>query len=81
MLEEVRAILGQVLSLGERAKFLNTDSKLLGEVPELDSMAIVAVLTAMEENFGIAVEDDEISAETFATLGSLTEYAEMKING
>jgi len=78
-LDEVRDILSDVLSLGERKSSLNADSGLLGSIPELDSMAVVNVITALEENFDITVDDDEISARTFETLGSLTSFIEQKL--
>lgn len=78
-LEEVKNILSDVLSLGERRDSLNEDSILLGNLPELDSMAVVNVITALEEHFGITVDDDEISASTFETLGSLTRFVEQKL--
>lgn len=78
MLEDVRTILGQTLNLGDRARALDAESPLLGEIPELDSMAVVTIITALEENFGFEVDDDDISAETFATLGSLTAFVERK---
>ena len=78
-LDEVREILSDVLSLGERKNSLNADSGLLGSIPELDSMAVVNVITALEESFGITVDDDEISARTFETLGSLTSFIEQKL--
>jgi acyl carrier protein len=80
-LEEVRNILSDVLSLGERKNQLKADSILLGNIPELDSMAVVNVITALEDHFGITVDDDEISAETFETLGSLTRFVEQKLVG
>jgi acyl carrier protein len=78
-LDEVRDILSDVLSLGERKSSLNADSGLLGSIPELDSMAVVNVITALEESFDITVDDDEISARTFETLGSLTSFVEKKL--
>lgn len=78
MIEEVREILGQVLQLGDRSQSFDADTRLLGELPELDSMAVVTIITTLEENYGFEVEDDEISAETFMTLGSLTEFVEQK---
>jgi acyl carrier protein len=79
MLEEVKAILGDALQLGERTADLDEDSELLGNLPELDSMAVVTVITVLEEHYGFIVEDDEISAETFASLGSLTRFVEEKL--
>jgi acyl carrier protein len=78
-LEEVRNILSDVLSLGDRKSQLKADSILLGNIPELDSMAVVNVITALEDHFGITVDDDEISAQTFETLGSLTGFVEQKL--
>lgn len=80
-LEEVRNILSDVLSLGERKHSLKADSALLGSVPELDSMAVINVITALEEHFGITVDDDEISAATFETLGSLTRFLDQQLAG
>lgn len=77
--EEVKNILSDVLSLGERKNSLGEDSVLLGSIPELDSMAVVNVITALEEHFGITVDDDEISARTFETLGSLSHFVEQKL--
>jgi len=79
-LDEVRNIIGDVMSLGDRKASLKEESVLLGNIPELDSMAVVNVITALEEHFGIAVNDDEISAEAFETLGSLTRFVEQKLN-
>lgn len=78
-MQEVKNLLAQTLQLGPRADSLTLDSPLLGAMPELDSMAVVTILTAMEDHFGFVVDDDEISADTFATLGSLTAFVEQKL--
>jgi acyl carrier protein len=76
---ELKNILGEILSLGSRADRLVDDTPLLGSLPELDSMAVVSVITTIEERFGIVVGDDEISAETFGTFGSLRRFVEAKL--
>ena len=78
-LDEVKLILIDVLNLGEAGKSLDASSPLLGSLPELDSMAVVSLITALEEQFGITVEDDEIGAATFETLGSLARFVEGKL--
>ncbi len=78
-LEQVRAILGQALQLGDRVKQMNENTPLLGAIPELDSMAVVNVITALEERFGIVIADDEIDAEAFATLGSVVRFVDQKL--
>ncbi len=76
---DVKNLLARSLQLGPRAEALSAQSPLLGALPELDSMAVVTILTALEDHFGFVVDDDEISAETFATLGSLVEFVEQKL--
>lgn len=78
-LQEVKNILTDVLSLGNRKNSMTADTVLLGNIPELDSMAVVNVITALEDYFGITVDDDEISARTFETLGSLTSFVDQKL--
>ena len=70
-LKQVQGILRDALNLGARADKFTMDTPLLGSVPEFDSMAVVQVITMMEEECGICVQDDELSAEIFSTVGSL----------
>ena len=72
-------ILRGVLGPNIDRKPLGPDSALVGEVAELDSMAVVAVLTAIEEHFGVVVADDEIDGSTFATVGSLAAFVRSKL--
>lgn len=78
--DDVKRILRDTLALDqERVERLNENSPLLGDVVELDSVGVVSVLTAIEDEYGITVEDDEISADVFKTLGTLTEFLEHKV--
>jgi acyl carrier protein len=77
-LEEVKTLLTDVLNLGPAGQALGADSPLLGALPELDSMAVVSVIAALEDRFGIVVDDDDISASTFETVGSLAAFVEQK---
>ena len=76
---EVLKILDEVLSLKGRLLSSDADTPLLGAVPELDSMAVVAVLTMIEERFGLVVEDDEVDGSVFATVGSLSQFIANKL--
>ncbi len=79
--KEVLSLLDEILSLNGRSAEFSTNTPLLGAIPELDSMAVVALITGMEERFGFSVDDDEIEGSTFATLGSLVEFIEGKLAG
>lgn len=78
VLEDVKALLGQTLQLGDKTKRFDRATGLFGSIPEFDSMAVVTVVTAIEDRFGITIEDDEITAEIFETVGSLTRFIEGK---
>ena len=77
---ELKNILGEILGLGDRAARFVDGTTLLGSLPELDSMAVVSLITTIEERFGIVVGDDEIGAETFATFGSLRTFVTGKLD-
>ena len=72
--KEVLVLLDEVLNLDGRALAFSADTPLLGEVPELDSMAVIAVIHEIEERFGIAVPDDEVDGNSFATVGTVVEF-------
>ena len=78
-IDVVRSVLGQVLQLGARQDALTAQSPLLGGIPELDSMAVVSLITTLEEQLDIIIDDDEIDASTFETLGSLAAFCEHKL--
>ena len=79
--KEVLSLLDEVLSLKGRSAEFTASTPLLGAIPELDSMAVVALITSLEDRFGFAVDDDEIEGSTFATVGSLIEFVEGKLVG
>lgn len=77
---QVIQVLDEVLQLGGRASQLTAESPLLGAIPEFDSMAVVSVLTSLEEEYDFYAEDDEIDASIFETVGSLADFVEAQIN-
>ena len=77
--EKLRGLLGKTLNLGLRADLLTPDSPLLGALPELDSMAVVGLVAAIESDYGIKIGGDELSAELFSTAGTLNEFITQKL--
>jgi acyl carrier protein len=75
---QTAALLDEVLALKGRSATFTADTPLLGALPELDSMAVLNVITSIEDRFGVAVHDDEIDGSTFATLGSLARFVQGK---
>lgn len=78
-LNEVLELLDDTLGLAGRGLKFTSDTALLGALPELDSMAVVNFIGALEDRLGVSVSDDEISAETFATVGSLSAFVAAKL--
>lgn len=78
-MREVTRVLDEVLSLGGRSAVYTRETALLGAVPQLDSMAVVSLITTLEERFNIVIPDDEINGDTFASVGSLADYVAAKV--
>jgi acyl carrier protein len=78
VMQEVLGVLDEVLGLNGRAASFTRDTALLGAIPELDSMAVVAILAGFEDRFALSVDDD-IDGQTFATVGTLVDYVRDKL--
>lgn len=78
---DVLRVLDEVLSLGGRATSFTDQTPLLGAIPELDSMAVVTLITSLEDGMGIVVDDDDIDGDTFATVGALVAFVTGKLAG
>ena len=79
VLEQVLRTLNEVLSLSDRTSAFNRDTPLLGSIPELDSMAVVSLISALEENLGISIDDDDLEGATFATVCSLVDFVSARL--
>lgn len=75
---EVKEVLVETLGIEDRVESIDERTPLIGSLPELDSMAVLELITALERRFGIAVEDHELNAELFETLGSLAAFVDGK---
>lgn len=79
VIDRVKRVLQEALQLGDRVRGFDESTGLFGSIPEFDSMAVVTVVAGLEEQFDIAIDDDDITAEIFETLGSLTRFVEQKL--
>jgi acyl carrier protein len=71
LLPAVLPVLDSVLGLRGRSAQFQANTPLLGAVPELDSMAVVALVSALEERFAVVIDDEDLDSATFATVGAL----------
>ena len=79
VMKETLRLLDEVLSLNGRSAAFTRDTPLLGALPELDSMAVVTLITTLEERFGLVVDDDDIDGSTFSTVGALVDFVIEKL--
>jgi acyl carrier protein len=77
-IEAVKAVLVETLGLEDRADAIDAATTLLGSLPELDSLAVMELVLALEERFDISVEGEDVTADVFETLSSLTAFVDAK---
>lgn len=76
--QQVIDLVNQILGRsGERV--LNAQSRLLGELPDFDSMTVASILTALEERTGTPLPDDKLSADIFIDMQSLIRFVEQEL--
>lgn len=77
--KDLLELVDQTLNLEGRSRAFARSTPLLGAVPELDSMGVVALINAFEDRFGLTVDDDEIDGSVFQTWGSLLDFVSGKL--
>lgn len=77
-MDEVKAVVVETLNVEDRADAIDASTPLLGSLPELDSMAVLELVYALEQRFGIEVDGEDVSADVFETLATLTEFVDAK---
>jgi acyl carrier protein len=73
-LDEVRVLVADVLGITDRLDTLTETTALLGSMPELDSMAVAELIASIEEKFGFEVDEADLRADVFDTIGTLTDF-------
>lgn len=75
-LERVKVVLVKTLAIQDRADTLNASTELFGSMPELDSMAVVALSVNLEKEFDFEIDDEDFTGDVFETIGALAEFVE-----
>jgi acyl carrier protein len=71
---EVRAAVVETLGIEDRAESIDATTPLFGALPELDSLAVLELIVELERRFGITVSDEDVTADAFATIATLTDF-------
>ncbi len=73
----VKAYISENFLMGQSDVELGDDTSFL-EMGLLDSTGVIELVSFLEEEFGIQVEDDEITPENLDTLNRICNYVEQK---
>jgi acyl carrier protein len=74
--DEVKAMIGEVLGVTDRVDSMDASTRLLGSLPELDSMAVAELLAAIEDTFGFQVDTGDLAIDMLETVGTLAAYVD-----
>ena len=74
---EIKRVIADTIGGAYRGQDLPDSLKLVGNI--LDSMAVTNLMVALEESFGFTFEDEDLSAESFETVGSLSDLVKKKL--
>jgi acyl carrier protein len=75
----VLLVIDEALNLHGRTKTFTPDTALLGSLPELDSMSVLALVSGLENRFDVSFPDDYLNASVFATVGSLSRSVDERL--
>ena len=78
--DHVKAVLVDTLGLNGRSDSIDAGTRLLGSLPELDSLGAVELMLALEARFGITIDDQDVTATAFETVGSLTDLVRSQLS-
>lgn len=75
-LGEIKCLVAETLGITDRLGSMDASTGLIGVMPELDSMGVVELLVAIEDKFGLHIDDAAIQTDAFETLGALAAYVD-----
>jgi acyl carrier protein len=71
-LNTLKIIIADVLNIDTKC-FCNS-TQLLGSIPELDSMGVMMLLLALEDEFNMCINNLELTSDSFSTIASLQQF-------
>ena len=77
-LQLTKEVLQTTLQLGDQADSLTRETPLMGHFPQLNSLTVMGVISEIEAQTGCAIDDQEITAEIFETVGTLAAFIHQK---
>ena len=75
-LELARKIIANNLQLDREN--LESDTKLVGNFPEFNSLTIAGIIESIEDELDCVIDDNEINTDIFATVGDLANFIDRR---
>ena len=72
--ERIKALIVNKLALGVNAQEITWDTPLVEGGLNLDSVNLLELIVLLEEEFGVTVEDEDLSLDLIRSIGSLGTY-------
>lgn len=69
-------VLTRTLGIEDRAGSITADTRLFGDLPELDSLGVVELAAALEDRFDIVIDDEDFTGEVFESVGTLADFVD-----
>lgn len=76
LVEEIRSLVKEILPAGRAAGDLGVDDPLAGA--GMDSMRMMMLISGLQRQFDIVVEEEDLLDENFRSLGALASFVEAK---
>jgi acyl carrier protein len=77
--QDVKDVLVATLGIEDQVDQIDATTPLFGSLPELDSMAVLELVLALEQHFGIEIDGEDVTADVFESLGSLTGFVDRQV--
>jgi acyl carrier protein len=75
LLEELRVKIIDILNLPELSPAdIHTDAQLVGGPLGIDSIDVLEMVIMIEKDYGVTIDNKELGAKVFASLGTLAGY-------
>jgi acyl carrier protein len=76
-LTHIRQFIAQKFPLARRRNIADQDNLL--ETGVIDSLGVLELVTFLQEEFSLAVEDDELTPENFQSIQSIAQFVEQRL--
>ncbi len=80
IMHQLKEIIAYKLDVNLSIEEIDENVSLYEDGLGLDSMAIVDLIVAIEKEFSLKIDDEELNAELFNTLSNLAQFLQPKLN-